>query len=114
MPVVTVVWQPPGDGEARTVTLSVANFDQLSKRGRTSELLEGAPRASGSRRSSSDGEDINYATLEHAGRPHRGKVSPDEAAFVRENLAAVNERLAREGHRLIDPTNKEHKERYGF
>ena len=44
MPVVTVVWQPPGDGEARTVTLSVANFDQLSKRGRTSELLEGAPR----------------------------------------------------------------------
>jgi hypothetical protein len=114
MPVVTVVWQPPGEGEPKTVTLSVADFDKLSKRGRTSELLAGAPRASGNRRSSGDGEDINYATLEHAGRSHRGKVSPDEAAFVRENLAAVNERLAREGHRLIDPTNKEHKERYGF
>ena len=114
MPVVTVEWQPPGEGEAKTVTLSVADFDKLSKRGRTSELLADAPRASGGRRSSGSGEGVNYATLENAGRPNRGKISPEEAEFVRNNLAAVNERLAREGERLIDPTNKEHKERYGF
>ena len=145
MPVVTVEWQPPGEGEAKgsppdylimdgdpdlgplalerqrcyaegpkTVTLSVADFDKLSKRGRTSELLADAPRASGGRRSSGSGEGVNYATLENAGRLNRGKISPEEAEFVRNNLAAVNERLAREGERLIDPTNKEHKERYGF
>jgi hypothetical protein len=33
---------------------------------------------------------------------------------VRDNLDAVNARLAREGKRLIDPTNPEHKEQYGF
>jgi hypothetical protein len=27
--------------------------------------------------------------LEHAGRPHKGKISDEEAVFVRENLAAV-------------------------
>jgi hypothetical protein len=112
VPMVTVEWQPPDDEEHQTFTLRVADFDKLAKDGPTSKLLDGAPRA-GSRRSSG-GEEINYATLENAGRPHRGRISPEEAAFVRDNLAAVNERLASEGKRLIDPSNKEHKEQYGF
>ena len=91
----------------------MADFDKLAKSGPTSKLLDGAPRASG-RRSSVGGEEINYATLEHAGRPHRGRISPEEAAFVREHLAEVNDRLRAEGKRLIDPSNKEHKEQYGF
>jgi hypothetical protein len=112
VPMVTVDWQPPGDGEAKTVTMTVADFDKLAKSGSTSKLLADAPRASGRR--SSGGEEINYATLEHAGRPHRGRISPEEQAFVRDNLEAVNERLRAEGKRLIDPSNKEHKEQYGL
>jgi hypothetical protein len=113
MQVVTLEWQPPGEDEPKTYVLSVDNFNKLARNGDMTGVLAGAQPYRG-RRSSSGGEEINYATLEHAGRPHRGKVSPEEAAFVRENLAAVNERLAREGHRLIDPSNKEHRERYGF
>ena len=113
VPMVTVEWQPPGEGESQTYTLSVADFDKLAKPGPTSKLLDGAPRHTG-RRSSSSGEETNYATLEHAGRPHRGKVSEEEAKFVREHLAEVNARLAQEGKRLIDPTNPEHKESYGL
>jgi hypothetical protein len=112
VPMVTVEWQPPAGGEPETFALPLADFDKLAKIGPTSKLLDGAPRAGGRR--SSGGEDINYATLENAGRPHRGRISPEEAAFVRDNLEAVNERLRAEGKRLIDPSNKEHKEQYGF
>jgi hypothetical protein len=75
VPMVTVEWQPPGDREPKTFTLPVADFDKLAKGGHTSKLLDGAPRAGGRR--SGGGEDINYATLEHAGRPHRGRISPN-------------------------------------
>lgn len=113
VPMVTVEWQPPSGGDHQTFTLPVADFDKLAKSGPTSNLLADAPRASG-RRSSGGGEEVNYATLEHAGRPHRGRISDEEAAFVREHLDEINERLRREGKRLIDPSNKEHKEQYGF
>ncbi len=112
VPMVTVEWQPPGEGENKTYTLSMEEFDKLAKGGSTSKLLDGAPRASGGRRAS--GEEINYATIEHAGRPHRGRISPEEQAFVREHLAEVNDRLRAEGKRLIDPSNKEHKEQYSL
>jgi hypothetical protein len=72
VPMVTVEWRPP-DGEHKTFTLTVADFDKLANNGPTSGLLANAPRAS-SRRSSGS-EEINYATLEHAGRPHRGRIS---------------------------------------
>jgi hypothetical protein len=110
--VVMVEWQPPGESEPQSYMLLVKDFNALARNGDMASLLASAPAAKGGRRSS--GEEINYATLEHAGRPHRGKISPEEAAFVRDHLAAVNERLAREGHRLIDPSNSEHKERYGL
>jgi hypothetical protein len=34
--------------------------------------------------------------------------------LVRENLDAINERLAAEGIRAIDPANPEHAKLYGF
>jgi hypothetical protein len=46
---------------------------------------------------------IDYSSPEHAGTPHRGRVSPEEAAYVRANLDAVNARLAAAGMRTIDP-----------
>jgi hypothetical protein len=112
--VVMVEWQPPGEGEPKSFILSVKDFAGLAKGGNMADLLTSAPAAKTSRRSGGGGGEINYASLEHAGRPHRGKISPEEAAFVREHLTEVNARLAQEGERLIDPTNAEHKEKYGF
>lgn len=46
---------------------------------------------------------IDYSSPEHAGAPHRGRVSPEEAAYVRANLVAVNARLTEAGQRTIEP-----------
>jgi hypothetical protein len=46
---------------------------------------------------------IDYSSPEYAGTPHRGRVSPEEAAYVRANLDAVNARLAAAGMRRIEP-----------
>jgi hypothetical protein len=46
---------------------------------------------------------IDYSSPEYAGTPHRGRVSPEEAAYVRANLDAVNARLAAAGMRTIEP-----------
>lgn len=113
--VVTVEWQPPGEGqEPKSFILSIKDFAGLAQSGNMADLLANAPAAKNTRRSGGGGGETNYASLEHAGRPHRGKISPEEAAFVRDNLSAVNDRLAKEGERLIDPSNPEHKEKYGF
>ena len=56
---------------------------------------------------------IDYSSAEHAGSPHRGRVSPDEAAYVQANLSAVNERLASAGLRTIEP-GTESAIRYGL
>jgi len=112
--VVTVEWQPPGEDEPKSFILSVKDFADLAQGGNMPDLLANAPAARTSRRSGGGGGETSYASLEHAGRPHRGKISPEEAAFVREHLTEVNARLAQEGERLIDPSNPEHKEKYGF
>jgi len=56
----------------------------------------------------------NYATLVHAGEPHRGRITEAEKELVRNNLDAVNERLAGEGKRTIDPGDPDLRERYGL
>lgn len=57
---------------------------------------------------------LDYSTLEHAGKPHRGKTTEAEKETVRNNLAAINDRLKRDGIRTIDLTNEEHVTRYGL
>jgi hypothetical protein len=57
---------------------------------------------------------VDYSSVEHAGRPHRGVTTDAEKETVRANLDAVNERLAREGHRRIDLADAELVERYGL
>lgn len=56
----------------------------------------------------------NFDTLEHAGEPHKGKVSLAEAQLVRENLEEVNKRLLAQGQRPVDPTDAQHAKRYLF
>ena len=57
---------------------------------------------------------MNYASIEHAGTPHRGRVTEAEAEMVRNNLDEVNERLVRDGYPSIDPNDEKAKKRYGF
>lgn len=42
-----------------------------------------------------------YATIEHAGKPHKGKITDAEKQLVREHLDEINERLAAQGLRTI-------------
>ncbi len=56
----------------------------------------------------------NYATLEHAGTPHKGRITEEERRLVREHFDQVNERLAAQGLRVIDLADEEQVDRYGL
>jgi hypothetical protein len=121
-PVVLDVRQPEEEEPQRYV-LTVPNFNKLAtdKDKPMSEILASAKAVvppKPQRRShnrTANGEPLrDFSTLEHAGAPHKGKVGEGEASLVRENLEAVNERLAAQGLRTIDPTNPEHAKQYGF
>jgi len=57
---------------------------------------------------------IDYSSPEHAGKPHRGRVTEAEAAYVREHFDEVNARLSSEGLRMLDPSDAKTKQRYGL
>jgi hypothetical protein len=48
------------------------------------------------------------------GLPHRGRISPEEAAYVREHLDEVQQLRAERGVPLLDPADPRTKERYGL
>jgi hypothetical protein len=48
---------------------------------------------------------LNIASPEHAGEPHRGRTTEAEKEYVRTHLDEVNERLAAKGLRPIDPND---------
>lgn len=106
----------PGDSAARRMVVDVGDFDALATDKPMRELLKAAPPMKPAKRGAiaTDRASVNYASLEHAGTPHRGKVTADEARIVREHLDQVNARLAQGGLRQIDPANPADAERYGF
>ncbi len=106
----------PGENGPRVMILEADDFDALAKDTPMTELLKAAPAAKASKRPAQTpaGTGTDYGTLEHAGRPHRGRVTDAEAQIVRGHLAEVNTRLAGEGHRQIDPGNPTDAGRYGF
>ena len=57
---------------------------------------------------------VNYATLEHAGEPHRGRITEAEKELVRKNLDQINRRLRDSGLREIDPSDQAMRDRYGL
>lgn len=103
-----------GDGEPRRVVLTASEFDALATDVPMAQLLRTAERVKPARTTRRSAERIDYATLEHAGKPHRGRTTEEEARLVREHLDEINKRLADEGLRQIDPADPEHAERYGF
>ena len=107
-----------GQAEPRRLTLDAAVFDKIATARPMSELLIAAPPARRAPRpraaAPADGQRPDYGTLQHAGKPHKGKTTDAEKQLVREHLAEINKRLAAEGLRTIDPADPGHVERYGL
>ena len=107
----------PGEEEPQRVLVDSALFDKLATARTMAELLIAsapAKRAPGARAAAPRKERPDYTALEHAGKPHRGAVTDAERQLVREHLAEVNQRLAADGMRTIDPADPDHAERYGL
>jgi hypothetical protein len=106
------------DLEPRRIVLEADVFDKLATDSPMSELLVAARPARRSSRAPANGaprgDRLDYATLEHAGKPHKGKTTDTEKQLVRDHLAEINERLARQGIRTISLTDPDHVERYGL
>jgi hypothetical protein len=131
---VTIEWIAPGARGGERLTVSLDDFNQLTGGDGMDAVVQQAiiakhetsvPQQQGGARrrgraarvdggGRSGGPKVNYASLEHAGEPHRGRITETEKALVRDHLDAVNQRLRRAGKREIDPTDPELRERYGL
>jgi hypothetical protein len=123
---VTVEWVRPGTRKGERMTVPVEDFNLLAGPGVMDNAIQDAliskhrsrarsstesGRASASRSSRAK---VNYATLEHAGEPHRGRITESEKELVRTHLDEINKRLSDDGMREIDPNDATMKERYGL
>ena len=120
----------PGEDEPRRVVVDAATFDALATDTPMNELLITARPARPARRAtkttlgsasststsstSGGGGRVNYATLEHAGEPHKGKTTDLEKQLVRDHFDEINDRLVAQGLRTISLADPEHVERYGL
>jgi hypothetical protein len=106
----------PGGDEPRRVAVLADDFDKAATDSPMSELLAVArPSRRSSRAAASSparGDRASFATIDTAGRPHKGKITEAEQRFVREHFDAINERLAAEGLRPISLDDPAHVERY--
>jgi len=105
----------PGESP-RTVVMPLAEFDKLATDDPMDVVLKAAKKsyAKPARAKATGEPKINYGSLEHAGKPHRGKVNDAEKQIIRDHLDQVNERLAAEDLRLIDLNDPEIVARYGL
>jgi hypothetical protein len=112
----------PGERSGQRALLSVDRFNQLAAGGDMHTILMNAvaarqpqrptpPRRRG--RGGRDGQVSGRGTVEW-GLPHRGRISPEEAAYVREHLDKVQKLRSERGLPLIDPADPRTKERYGL
>jgi hypothetical protein len=115
----------PGDQRGQRALLSMDRFNELAPRGDMNTILmhavgeqrgQEAPRRRGRSRRDVKPQTgkIDYSSPEHAGEPHRGRVSPEEAAYVRDHLDEVQKRLSEKGMRLLDPADPKIRKRYGL
>ncbi len=108
----------PGEDEPHRVTMDAGSFDKLATDKAMSELLVSARPARRSSRTSpagqARGDRGGYASIEHAGRPHKGRITDAERQLVCEHFDEINERLAGQGLRTISLADREHIERYGL
>ena len=114
----------PGERSGQRALLSVERFNQLAAGGDMNAILMDAVAAQQPQRStqarrrargreSSEGQARGRGKVEW-GLPHRGRVSPEEAAWVREHLDEVQQLRSQRGLPLLDPADPKTKERYGL
>jgi hypothetical protein len=112
----------PGERSGQRALLSVDRFNKLASSGDMNAILMNAaatqqpqrpaqPRRRG--RGTRDGQVTAKRKVEW-GLPHRGRISPEEAAYVREHLDEVQQLRSARGMPLIDPADPRTKERYGL
>ncbi|HEY2577365.1 MAG TPA: hypothetical protein VGI74_13755 [Streptosporangiaceae bacterium] len=108
----------PGDEQPHRVAMDVDAFDRLATDKPMSELLASARPAKRAARAATTAtardSRVSYATLEHAGKPHKGKTTDAEKQLVHDHLDEINERLSADGMRAISLDDPEHVERYGL
>lgn len=110
------VHQPGGDAPTHLL-LDPRQFNKLATGERKMpDILADAPLVAQRKvgRAAAGAARRDYATLEWAGAPHKGKTTEQEKRLVRDNLDAVNSRLQAQGLRTVDLGNPEHVERYGL
>jgi hypothetical protein len=112
----------PGERSGQRALLSVDRFNKLASSGDMNTVLMNAvaeqqprraaqPRRRG--RPARDGQARGRGKVEW-GLPHRGRISPEEAAYVREHLDEVQNLRSQRGMPLLDPADPKTKERYGL
>ncbi len=116
--VVVVDLYLPDDYEPRRITMDADAFDELASQKPVSELFIGARPARRGSRAAANGTSrnggVDYATMQHAGQPHKGKTTDAEKLLVRDHFDEVNERLAAQGLRTLSLDDPDHVERYGL
>ena len=114
----------PRERSGQRTLLSVDRFNKLAAGGDMNAILMNAvaaqqpqrpaqPRRRGRGRGTRDGQIRGKGKVEW-GLPHRGRISPEEAAWVREHLDEVQKLRAARGVPLLDPADPRTKERYGL
>jgi hypothetical protein len=112
----------PGERSGQRALLSVDRFNKLASSGDMNAVLMNAvanqqpqraeqPRRRG--RGSRNGQATGKRKVEW-GLPHRGRISPEEAAYVRAHLDEVQKLRSERGVPLLDPADSRTKERYGL
>jgi hypothetical protein len=112
----------PGERSGQRALLSVDRFNKLAAGGDMHAIVMNAmgeqqpqrarpPRRRG--RGTREGQTGRRGTVEW-GLPHRGRISPEEAAYVREHLDEVQALRAERGVPLLDPADPKSNERYGL
>jgi hypothetical protein len=107
----------PDDIEPRRIVMEADAFDKLATQSSMAELLTAARPVRRSTKAPAGGgsrDRLDYTTLEHAGKPHKGKITDTEKQLVHDYLDEINERLAGQGLRTISLSEPEHVERYGL
>lgn len=108
----------PGEDAPHRVAMDADSFDQLATDKAMSELLITARparrMAKAAAAGAARGDRTNYATLENAGKPHKGRITEAERQLVSEHFDEVNERLAGQGIRAVSLADPDHVERYGL
>jgi hypothetical protein len=108
----------PDDDQPHRVAMDVDAFDRLATDKPMSELLASARPAKRAARATTAATTrdsrVNYSTLEHAGKPHKGKITDAEKQLVHDHLDEINQRLSADGMRTISLDDPDHVERYGL